>query len=88
MMDKEKYKYKGKIKKDSDEEIAYILDLLGDIFKRPLGASYDHNTEEYNEEDYVKIDYGVTSFKDCIVVGYDNVIDMDSYRLYKMYIND
>ena len=78
--------------KNCDKERKELLDLLTDIFKVTAPKTIDDKDEfidilDYNEdydEDYIDIMHlNITSFKQCFVEEYNNVVDIEKYRAYK-----
>ena len=75
--------------KDCDKERKELLDLLTDIFKVTAPKTIDDKEDKFidmsdYDEDYIDIMHlDITSFKQCFVEEYNNVVDIEKYRAYK-----
>lgn len=75
--------------KDCDKERKELLDLLTDIFKVTAPKTIDDKEDKFidmsdYDGDYIDIMHlDITSFKQCFVEGYNNVVDIEKYRAYK-----
>ena len=75
--------------KDCDKERKELLDLLTDIFKVTAPKTIDDKEDKFidmsdYDGDYIDIMHlDITSFKQCFVEEYNNVVDIEKYRAYK-----
>lgn len=78
--------------RDCDAERKSLLDLLVKTMKIELKDDPAEEEEiilmDYNkgyDDDYIDFICTIVSFEDCFIEEYDNVVDIERYKNYKLY---